>query len=281
MKRAEKGLKETERKRKTMTGWKKKIAAYLSLALLAGVICACGSIPSDQDQIPTEKEETTTDFDSTDETEETLPETEAIDEIKESAVEPETIEETEESIIETETGTESETETILSESETVTVEEVEIFEMDALMYAQANVNIRASYSADSEKLGTIQKGTSIKVTGVTADKNWYRVEYKEAEAFISASYLGLEKPAEEAPAPAVETPAPEASAGTQAPAPVVNPGDEDLPSMEELTGKPSTSAYDINSLRKIGDDDLTAEEWREQIENIEDPTGILGQLHAG
>ena len=175
-----------------MIGWKKKIAAYLSLALLAGVICACGSVSSDQDQIPTEKEETTTDFDSTDETEETLPETEAIDEI-------------EESIIETETETESET--ILPESETATAEEMAISEMDALMYAQANVNIRASYSADSEKLGTLQKGNSIKVTGVTADQNWYRVEYKEAEAFVSASYLGLEKPAEEAPTPVVENPA--------------------------------------------------------------------------
>ncbi len=254
------------------------MATYLSLALLAGVICACGSVSSDQDQIPTEKEETTTDFDGTDETKETLPETETIEETEETLPKTETIEETEESVIETETGTESETETILPESEAATAEEMAIPEMDALMYAQTNVNIRASYSADSEKLGTLQKGTSIKVTGVTADQNWYRVEYKEAEAFVAASYLGLEKPAEEAPAPAVETPAPEASAGTQAPAPVVNPGDEDLPSMEELTGKPSTSAYDINSLRKIGDDDLTAEEWREQIEH---GTGFGGILHAG
>ena len=188
-----------------MTGWKKKMAVYLSFALLAGVICACGSIPSDQDQIPTEEEETTTDFDSTDETEETLPETEAIDEIEESVIETETIEETEESAVEIET--ESETETILPESETATAEEMAISEMDALMYAQTNVNIRASYSADSEKLGTLQKGTGIKVTGVTADQNWYRVEYKEAEAFVAASYLGLEKPAEEAPAPVVENPA--------------------------------------------------------------------------
>ena len=250
-----------------MIRWKKKMAAYLSLVLLAGVICACGGVSSDQDQIPTEKEETTTDFDSTDETEETLLETETIEETEESAVE---------------TETESETETILPESETATAEEMAISEMDALMYAQANVNIRASYSADSEKLGTLQKGTSIKVTGVTADQNWYRVEYKEAEAFISASYLGLEKPVEEAPVPAVETPAPEASAGTQAPAPapVVNPGDEDLPSMEELTGKPSTSDYDLNSI-PIEDDGLTAEERAEKYEHMEDPTGILGQLHAG
>ncbi len=243
-----------------MTGWKKKIAAYLSLALLAGVICACGSVPSDQDQIPTEKEETTTDFDGTDETEETLPE-------------PETIEETEESVIETETGTESETETILPESEAATAEEMAIPEMDALMYAQANVNIRASYSADSEKLGTLQKGTSIKVTGVTADQNWYRVEYKEAEAFVAASYLGLEKPAEEVPAPAVETPAPEASAGTQ--------------DTSELTGQAledflleGAEPLDINSLRNA-DTATSAEEYLEKFANMEDPTGILGQLHAG
>ena len=248
-------------RRKTMIRWKKKMAVYLSLALLAGVICACGSVPGDRDQIPTEEEGTTTAFDSTEETEETLSE-------------PETIEETEESAIETETGTEteSETETISPESETATAEEMEISEMDALMYAQANVNVRASYSADSEKLGSLQKGTSIKVTGVTADQNWYRVEYKEAEAFVSASYLGLEKPAEEAPAPAVETPAPEASAGTQ--------------DASELTGQAledfllDTETYDINSIRNT-DTATSAEEYLQQIENIEDPTGILRQLHAG
>ena len=268
----EKGGEGTLKKRgeKTMIRWKKKMAAYLSLVLLAGVICACGGVSSDQDQTPTEKEETTTDFDSTDETEETLLEPETIDEIKESAVEPETIKETEESAIEIET--ESETETILPESEAAATEEMGISEMDALMYAQANVNIRASYSADSEKLGTLQKGTSIKVTGVTADQNWYMVEYKEAEAFISASYLGLEKPAEEAPAPAIETPAPEAFAGTQ--------------DTSELTGQAledyllDTETYDINSI-PIEDDGLTAEERAEKYEHMEDPTGILGQLHAG
>ena len=239
-----------------MIRWKKKIAAYLSLALLAGVICACGGVSSDQDQIPTEKEETTTDFDSTDETEETLLETETIEETEESAVE---------------TETESETETILPESEAATAEEMAISEMDALMYAQANVNIRASYSADSEKLGTLQKGTSIKVTGVTADQNWYRVEYKEAEAFVAASYLGLEKPAEEAPAPAVETPAPEASAGTQ--------------DTSELTGQALEDFLlegEKPYVPQIEDDGCsTPEEQRKRIESIEDPTGILGQLHAG
>ena len=73
-----------------MIRWKKKMAVYLSLALLAGVICACGSVSSDRDQIPTEKEETTTDFDSTGETEETLLETETIEETEESAIETET-----------------------------------------------------------------------------------------------------------------------------------------------------------------------------------------------
>ena len=225
-----------------MIGWKKKIAAYLSLALLAGVICACGSVSSDQDQIPTEKEETTTAFDSTEETEETLPETE-------------TIEETEESAIETETGTEteSETETISLESETATAEEMEISEMDALMYAQANVNIRASYSADSEKLGTLQKGTSIKVTGVTADQNWYRVEYKEAEAFVAASYLGLEKPAEEASAPAVETPAP--TVETTAPAET-----QQTPAPDAQSSNPIPS--DIGNGRA-----LTNEDWNRMFED--------------
>ena len=86
-----------------MTGWKKKMAAYLSLVMLAGAVCACGSVPGDRDWISTEAEETTIGLDGTDETAETLAaETVVIEETTE-----ETVAATEETLAETETPTET------------------------------------------------------------------------------------------------------------------------------------------------------------------------------
>ena len=137
-----------------------------------------------------------------------------------TASEEETIEETEESSveetvpIETETTTE-ETETEVP-TETETIEEVSITEMDATMYATTGVNVRESYSAESNKLRTVGIGEAVHVTGQTADGSWYRIEDTGVgEGFISAQYLSTEKPVIEQPAPAepvVEQPVVEQSA---------------------------------------------------------------------
>lgn len=137
-----------------------------------------------------------------------------------TASEEETMEETEESSveetapIETETTTE-ETETEVP-TETETIEEVSITEMDATMYATTGVNVRESYSSESNKLRTIGMGEAVHVTGQTADGSWYRIEDAGAgEGFISAQYLSTEKPVIEQPAPSepvVEQPVVEQSA---------------------------------------------------------------------
>lgn len=137
-----------------------------------------------------------------------------------TASEEETIEETEESSeeetvpIETETTTE-ETETEVP-TETETIEEVAITEMDVTMYATTGVNVRESYSAESNKLRTVGIGEAVHVTGQTADGSWYRIEDAGVgEGFISAQYLSTEKPVIEQPAPVeqvVEQPVVEQSA---------------------------------------------------------------------
>lgn len=141
-----------------------------------------------------------------------------------TASEEETIEETEESSveetvpIETETTTE-ETETEVP-TETETIEEVSITEMDATMYATTGVNVRESYSAESNKLRTVGIGEAVHVTGQTADGSWYRIEDTGVgEGFISAQYLSTEKPVIEQPAPADTTPS-TSTGSAQAP----NPG---------------------------------------------------------
>ena len=122
--------------------------------------------------------------------------------------------------IETETTTETEVPT-----ETETIEEVSITEMDATMYATTGVNVRESYSAESNKLRAIGTGEAVHVTGQTADGSWYRIEDAGVgEGFISAQYLSTEKPVIEQPVVEQSVPAettPSTSTGSvQAP----NPG---------------------------------------------------------
>ena len=141
-----------------------------------------------------------------------------------TASEEETIEETEESSVEETAPIETETTTEEMETEvpteTETIEEVSITEMDATMYATTGVNVRESYSAESNKLRTVGTGEAVHVTGQTADGSWYRIEDAGVgEGFISAQYLSTEKPVIEQPAPAETTPS-TSTGSAQAP----NPG---------------------------------------------------------
>ena len=139
-----------------------------------------------------------------------------------TASEEETIEETEESSVEETVPIETETTTEETEvpTETETIEEVSITEMDATMYATTGVNVRESYSSESNKLRTVGIGEAVHVTGQTADGSWYRIEDAGVgEGFISAQYLSTEKPVIEQPAPADTTPS-TSTGSAQAP----NPG---------------------------------------------------------
>lgn len=77
--------------------------------------------------------------------------------------------------------------------------EVNLFdEVNETVYATGTVNIRASYSADSEKLGSLSKGTSITRTGIGTGEaeGWSRVSLSDGTtAYISSQYLSTTKPA--------------------------------------------------------------------------------------
>mgnify|MGYP005763803039 CR=1 FL=1 len=80
--------------------------------------------------------------------------------------------------------------------ETASPEEIEIIEMDAIMYATTAVNVRQEASAGSEKIGSLSKGTAVHVTGITEDEQWYQIsDYEDIEVgYISGAYLASEKP---------------------------------------------------------------------------------------
>lgn len=61
------------------------------------------------------------------------------------------------------------------------------------VYATGNANIRKSYSADSEKVGGVEKGESLTRIGV-GDNGWSKVTYDGETGYIKSSLLTTEEP---------------------------------------------------------------------------------------
>ena len=65
------------------------------------------------------------------------------------------------------------------------------------VYATSTVNIREGFSADTDKVGSLGRGQSVKRVGIgTGDaEGWSEVEFNGQTAYISSDYLSLTKPA--------------------------------------------------------------------------------------
>lgn len=61
------------------------------------------------------------------------------------------------------------------------------------VYATGDINIRKSYSADSEKIGTLKAGESVTRTGIS-DNGWSKVSYNRGTGYIKTSLLTTEEP---------------------------------------------------------------------------------------
>ncbi len=83
--------------------------------------------------------------------------------------------------------------------------EVQLFtEVNETVYATGTVNIRASYTADSDKLGSLSVGQSVTRTGTsiagTEAEGWSRVELSDGStAYVSNKYLSTTKPVAQQP----------------------------------------------------------------------------------
>lgn len=69
-------------------------------------------------------------------------------------------------------------------------------ELDQVMYASQQVNVRSLPLKDGERLGGLSYGEAVTVTGQCDETGWYRVKYQDGEAFVSNQYLVSEQPAE-------------------------------------------------------------------------------------
>ncbi len=78
---------------------------------------------------------------------------------------------------------------VLSDEQTEqTSEPYTITDYEALMYANASVNIRQLPDADSERIGHIDEGEEVLVTGIVSN-GWYRVRIEGSEYYINGRYL--------------------------------------------------------------------------------------------
>ena len=76
---------------------------------------------------------------------------------------------------------------------TSTVRPVKTTDSSGIMYATADVNVRADHSVDGAILGVLKKGGSIEITGNT-DNGWTRVRYEGQTGYISSNYLSWSEP---------------------------------------------------------------------------------------
>ena len=85
--------------------------------------------------------------------------------------------------------------TPVSQEETPVPEETgpKFTEVNETVYATTSVNVRSSYSADSNKVGSLSSGASVTRTGV-GDNGWSRIVYGDSVAYVSSDYLTTTKP---------------------------------------------------------------------------------------
>lgn len=78
--------------------------------------------------------------------------------------------------------------TVPSSEEAFTSSEYTITDYDGIMYAIANVNVRRLPDADSDRVGHIDSGDKVYVTGIVSN-GWMRVVFKNGEYFVNGRYL--------------------------------------------------------------------------------------------
>lgn len=77
----------------------------------------------------------------------------------------------------------------VSEVEEESVEpEFTVEEYNAVLFVKKAVNVRKGPSTDYEKIGGLNKGDQIQITGI-ADTGWYQIQYNGATAYVASSYL--------------------------------------------------------------------------------------------
>ena len=109
------------------------------------------------------------------------------------------------------------------------------------VYATTTVNIREGFSADTDKVGSLGRGQSVKRVGIgTGDaEGWSQVEFNGQTAYISSDYLSLTKPAAQSSGSNSGSQTSQGSSGGQAQ--TQQPSQPSQPSSGQSSGNQSSS----------------------------------------
>lgn len=79
-------------------------------------------------------------------------------------------------------------------------------DLNQTMYVTSNVNVRDLPSTDGTKLGSLDKGVEVIVTGQCKETSWYRIQYNGVVGYVSNKYLSTEAPKADEPDTGTQTP---------------------------------------------------------------------------
>ena len=149
--------------------------------------------------------------------------------------------------------------TPVSQQETPVPEETgpKFTEVNETVYATTSVNVRASYSADSDKVGSLSSGASVTRTGV-GNNGWSRIIYNGNEAYVSSDYLTTSKPSTSKPS----TSTPSTS----------KPSTSTPSTSTPSTSTPSTSTPDANTYEPTEEE---KQNYQDKVDRIEDAGGYI------
>lgn len=74
-------------------------------------------------------------------------------------------------------------------------------ELNQIMYAKSDVNVRDLPSTDGNKLGGLCGAQEVQVTGQCVETGWYRIVYGAGVGYVSDSYIVADKPVAEVATP--------------------------------------------------------------------------------
>ena len=163
---------------------KRATALFMVLAAISLGLSACGTNGATSDNADNSQDTSTPAV------------TEPVDASSQTQEVEETTPDTAETTPVSQEETQQETQpTAQSQEETPMLEEVgpKFTEVNETVYATTSVNVRSSYSADSNKVGSLSAGASATRTGV-GNNGWSRIIYGDSVAYVSSDYLSTTKP---------------------------------------------------------------------------------------
>ena len=137
-------------------------------------------------------------------------------------------------------------------------------------YATSSVNVREKPDADSKRIGHLDKGEEVKVTGLVSN-GWAQVEFKDGTYYVNASYLSPSAPER---VPETTTAPTETTPPTTEP-PVTTP--------PETTPEPTTiETEEMSSYEVLDAEGVATVKENLNVRTLPDASGEkVGLLHAG